>query len=145
MQIAEGMALLERALRIRRAGPYQLQAAIAAIHAGAPTAAATDWSQIALLYQELGRLTPSPVIDLNHAAAIAMAVSPEVALPLIDRLASEGHLENYLPLHATRADLHRRLGHHAEAAHSYSRALALKCTDAERQFLEQRLAEVTTA
>jgi RNA polymerase sigma-70 factor (ECF subfamily) len=145
LQIAEGIALLEQALRMRRAGPYQLQAAIAAIHAGAPTAAATDWGQIALLYQELGRVTPSPVIDLNHAAAIAMAVGPEVALPLIVRLESEGHLENYLPLHATRADLHRRLGQHSEAAHSYSRALELICTDAERQFLEQRLAEVTTA
>jgi RNA polymerase sigma-70 factor, ECF subfamily len=142
-QITEGISLLERALRMRRAGPYQLQAAIAAIHAEAATADETDWSQIALLYQELGRLTPSPVIDLNHAAAIAMAVSPEVALPLVDRLAEEGHLENYLPLHATKADLLRRLGLYSDAAHSYSRALALRCTDAERRFLEQRLAEVS--
>jgi RNA polymerase sigma-70 factor, ECF subfamily len=142
MQIAEGIALLERALRMRRVGSCQLQAAIAAIHAEAPTATSTDWSQIALLYQELGRLTPSPVIELNRAAAVAMAHGPEHALPTVERLDEEGQLDGYLPFHATKADLLRRLGRHDEAANAYSRALELVCTDAERRFLERGLAEV---
>ncbi|MFL5759326.1 MAG: RNA polymerase sigma factor [Thermomicrobiales bacterium] len=139
-QIGEGVALLDRALRMRRIGPYQLQAAIAALHAESPSAAETDWREISILYQKLVNLNPSPVIELNRAAAISMADGPEAGLPLVDRLASS--LDTYLPLHATRADLLNRVGEFGEAAKAYRRALELVRTDAERRFFERRLAEV---
>jgi RNA polymerase sigma-70 factor, ECF subfamily len=144
-QIAEGAGLLERALRMRRAGPYQLQAAIAAIHAESPSGASTDWRQIAILYQELCRLNPSPVVELNRAAAIAMAEGPDVGLQLVDEIASRGALDEYMPLHASRADLLNRIGDFGAAANAYRRALELVRTDAERRFFEQRLTEVLKA
>jgi RNA polymerase sigma-70 factor (ECF subfamily) len=142
-QIREGVELLERALRMKRVGSYQLQAAIAAIHDEAPTAAETDWRQIVRIYQELGRVQPSPVVELNRAAAIAMARGPEHALPTIDHLENKGVLDGYLPFYATKADLLNRLGRRDEAALAYSRALELVRTDAERRFLERGLAEAT--
>jgi RNA polymerase sigma-70 factor (ECF subfamily) len=141
LQIAEGAGLCERALRLRRAGPFQLQAAIAACHATAPTAAGTDWVQIAGLYAVLVRLAPSAVVELNQAVAISMADGPAAALPLVEALAAGGELDGYYLLHATRADLLRRLGRDAEAALSYRAALDLAPTDAERRFLRHRLTE----
>ena len=141
-QIAEGVALVESALRRGRPGPYQLQAAIAALHAEAPSAEATDWSQIAQLYRTLARVAPSPVVELNRAVAVAMADGPAAGLVLVDALDEAGELtENHL-LHATRADLLRRLGRRAEAASAYRQALALTGTDTEREFLSTRLDEV---
>src|SRR4051812_8063212 len=113
-QIAEGATLCERALRRRRAGPFQLQAAIAACHATAPTAADTDWPQIVGLYAELARLAPSPIVELNRAVAIGMADGPEAALPLVDAIADSGRLDGYYLLPATRADLLRRAGREQE-------------------------------
>ncbi len=144
-QINEGITLLDRALRMKRVGPYQIQAAIAAIHAEAPTAGDTDWRQISILYQELLNRTPSPVIELNLAAAIAMADGPQAGLPLVDELATAGSLDEYLPLHATRADLLKRIGDFTSAAVAYRRALELVRTDAERRFFERRLTEVLNA
>ncbi|GAA5192319.1 sigma-70 family RNA polymerase sigma factor [Rugosimonospora acidiphila] len=139
-QIAEGAAIIERALRRRRAGPFQIQAAIAACHATAPVAAATDWPQIVGLYQQLARVAPSVIVDLNRAAAIGMADGPEAALPLVDAIVETGQLNDYYLLHATRADLLRRLGRSAEAAESYRAALDIAPTEAERRFLRSRLA-----
>ena len=136
--IAEGVAVLDGALAAGRPGPYQVQAAIAACHATAPSVAATDWVQIALLYGELGRLAPSPVVELNRAVAVAMADGPDVALPLVDRLAASGALAGYHLLPATRADLLRRAGRTAEAVAAYDEALALVATDAERRHLRRR-------
>jgi RNA polymerase sigma-70 factor (ECF subfamily) len=141
--IAEGAALLETALRRRAPGPYQVQAAIAACHAQAADPADTDWLQIAALYGELSRLTPSPVIELNRAVAVGMANGPAAGLAIVDRLAADGTLADYHLLPATRADLLRRLGRFDESAEAYRRALALAGTDAERRFLHQRLAEVS--
>jgi RNA polymerase sigma-70 factor (ECF subfamily) len=138
--ITEGETQLERALRRQRPGPYQVQAAIAACHATAPSAADTDWHEIALLYGELARMTSSPVVELNRAVAIAMADGPDAGLALVDGLA--GQLDAYQYLHATRADLLRRLGRHDEAAHAYARALDLTTAPAERKYLARRLAEV---
>jgi RNA polymerase sigma-70 factor, ECF subfamily len=138
-RIDEGGRLLERALRLRRPGPYQLQAAIAAVHADARHADATDWTQIAALYGELARITPSPVVELNRAVAVAMAAGPEEGLRLVERI---GGLDGYHLLHATRADLLRRLDRREEAAAAYQQALALASNDAERSFLARRLAEV---
>jgi RNA polymerase sigma-70 factor (ECF subfamily) len=138
-RIDEGSRLLERALRLRRPGPYQLQAAIAAVHADAKRAEDTDWRQIAALYAELARLAPSPVVELNRAVAVAMAAGPEEGLRLVERI---GGLDGYHLLHATRADLLRRLDRRDEAAAAYERALALTSNEAERTFLERRLAEV---
>jgi RNA polymerase sigma-70 factor (ECF subfamily) len=138
-QIAEGAAICERALRRRRAGPFQLQAAIAACHATAPVAAQTDWPQIVGLYTQLARIAPSPIVDLNRAVAIGMADGPEAALPLVDAIARAGQLNDYYLLHATRADLLRRAGRTPEAADSYRAALDLAPTDAERRFLRNRL------
>lgn len=143
LQIDEGRALLEAALRRRRAGPYQVQAAIAACHATAPDAAATDWPQIALLYGELARLAPSPVVALNRAVAVGMADGPAAGLALVDDLADDGMLAGYHLLPATRADLLRRLGRGAEAAAAYREALDLATTDPERRYLARRLAETT--
>ena len=141
-RIQEGTALLERVLRWRRPGPYQIQAAIAACHTVAPTAEATDWTQIAALYGELLRFVPSPVVQLNRAVAVAMADGPAAGLTLVDELAASGALDGYYLLPATRADLLRRLSRPAEAAASYRAALDLAPTDAERRFLARRLAEV---
>jgi RNA polymerase sigma-70 factor (ECF subfamily) len=141
-QIAEGAALVERALASPRFGPYALQAAIAAVHAGAPTAAATDWAEIVGLYDLLLRAEPSPVIELNRAVAIAMRDGPAAALPLVDALLARGELADYRLAHATRADLCRRLGEREEARASYERALALTEQGPERRFLERRLAEL---
>jgi RNA polymerase sigma-70 factor (ECF subfamily) len=139
-QIAEGGAILERALRRRRAGPFQIQAAIAACHATAPSTAATDWPQIVGLYEQLARVAPSPVVDLNHAVAVAMARGPEVALPLVDSIAESGRLDGYYLLHATRADLLRRCGREAEADACLRTALGLAPTEAERRLIGRRLA-----
>jgi RNA polymerase sigma-70 factor (ECF subfamily) len=141
--IAEGTDLLERALRRARPGPYQVQAAIAACHASAPRAADTDWAEIAALYQELARMTPSPVVQLNRAVAVAMADGPDAGLPLIDALDRTGALPGYYLLPAARADLLRRLGRRTEAAAAYRDALALTSTDTERRYLTRRLAETT--
>jgi RNA polymerase sigma-70 factor, ECF subfamily len=140
-EIAEGTALLETALSRGRAGPYQLQAAIAACHATAPDAASTDWPQIALLYRRLAELVPSPVIELNRAVAVAMADGPAAGLELLAGLEAAGQLAGYYLLPATRADLLRRLGRHGEAAVSYRQALELASTDAERRYLSGRLAD----
>jgi RNA polymerase sigma-70 factor (ECF subfamily) len=138
-QIAEGTALLERALRRGRAGPFQIQAAIAACHATARCASETDWPQIVGLYVQLKRVAPSAVVELNQAVAIAMTNGPEVALPLVDAVANSGQLEDYYLLHATRADLLRRAGRTEEARQSYQAALDRAPTEAERRFLQHRL------
>jgi RNA polymerase sigma-70 factor (ECF subfamily) len=143
-EIEEAAALLAAARRRGRAGPYLLQAEIAACHATAPTAAATDWAQIAVLYDQLGNLTPSPVIELNRAVAVAMADGPAAGLDLLAALEAAGTLAGYHLLPATRADLLRRLGRHAEAAAAYREAHGLAVNEAERRFLARRLAEVTS-
>ena len=141
-RIAEGAALVDRALRMGQPGPYQLQAAIAALHDRADTPDATDWPQIAGLYAELERRTASPVIALNRAVAIAMAEGPANGLARIDEIAATGALEEYPYLHAARADLLRRLGRFGEARDAYDRALGLTANAAERRFLRRRLLEV---
>jgi RNA polymerase sigma-70 factor, ECF subfamily len=141
-QIAEGLALVERALASRRFGPYTLQAAIAAVHAEAATAAGTDWAQIAGLYDVLLRADPSPVVELNRAVAIAMRDGPEAGLAAIDALMARGELGEYHLAHSARADLCRRLGRIADAHASYERALALTRQEPERRFLERRLREL---
>jgi len=142
-RIAEGSAVVTRALGRRRAGPYQVQAAIAAVHAEAPRAQDTDWWQIVGLYAALEALAPTPIVSLNRAAALAMAAGPEVGLRVLDDEAIAGPLDGYHLLHSARADLLRRLGRHDDAAEHYRRALALVTNDAERRYLERRLAEVT--
>ena len=141
-QIAEGKALVERALSSRRFGPYTLQAAIASVHADAPNAAATDWAQIAGLYDVLVRVEPSPVVELNRAVAVAMRDGPDAGLALIDAILARGDLADYHLAHAARADLCRRLGRTAEARASYEMALTLARQEPERRFLERRLAEL---
>jgi RNA polymerase sigma-70 factor, ECF subfamily len=141
-QIAEGSALVGQALASRRIGPYTLQAAIAAVHAQAPRADATDWGQIAGLYDVLVRADPSPVIELNRAAAVAMRDGPAAGLALIDAILARGDLQDYHLAHSARADLCRRLGRTAEARSAYERALALTRQETERRFLERRLAEL---
>jgi RNA polymerase sigma-70 factor (ECF subfamily) len=141
-QIAEGVRLVEQALVSRRFGPYTLQAAIAAVHAEAPDASATDWAQIVGLYEVLLRVDPSPVIELNRAVAVAMRDGPAAGLLLIDALLARGELADYRLAHAARADLCRRLGRTAEARQSYEQALALTRQEPERRFLERRLAEL---
>ena len=140
-EISEGVGLLNGALRRGQPGPYQVQAAIAACHATAPTAADTDWAQIAGLYEQLARFLPTPVVELNHAVAVGMAQGPAAGLPLVAALEASGKLAGYHLLPATRADLLRRLGHRGEAAVAYREALGLASTDAERRFLSRRLAE----
>jgi len=139
-QIAEGLRYAETALRLRPIGPYQLQAAIAALHAGARSPAETDWPQIAALYGELARINPSPVVQLNGAVAIGMSEGPGRGLALIDELGASGELERYHLFHAARADMLRRLGAAAAAADAYRRALALMANGVERAYLERRLA-----
>jgi len=142
-QIAEGTRLVERALSSRRFGPYMIQAAIAGVHAEAPTAAATDWAEIVGLYDVLLRQDSSPVIELNRAVAVAMRDGPEAGLVLIDAILDRGHLLDYRLAHAARAELCRRLGRTAEARASFERALALARQEPERRFLERRLAELS--
>jgi RNA polymerase sigma-70 factor, ECF subfamily len=138
-EIAEGVALLDRALLLRRPGPYQIQAAIAALHAQADRAEETDWRQIALLYQSLARMTPSPIVELNRAAAVAMAGGPEEGLRLLEALRLEESLASYHWFYAARADLLRRAGRMDEAAADYVQALRLCENGAERRFLQRRL------
>jgi RNA polymerase sigma-70 factor, ECF subfamily len=142
-EIDEGLGLLDAALRHDRAGPYQLQAAIAACHATAADAADTDWARIATLYGRLAEVVPSAVVELNRAVAVAMADGPASGLKLVDALQASGALAGYHLLPATRADLLRRLGRPAEAAVHYREALDLAATDAERRYLARRLAEIT--
>lgn len=139
--IAEGVARVEGALT-RRFGPYSVQAAIAALHAEAPSAAETDWRQIVALYDVLARLDPSPVVELNRAVAIAMRDGPAAGLPVVDAILARGELKDYHLAHAARADLCRRLGRRADARASYERALALARQEPERRFIQQRLAEL---
>jgi RNA polymerase sigma-70 factor (ECF subfamily) len=141
-QIAEGTGLVERALSSRRVGPYMIQAAIAAVHAGAATPSDTDWTEIVGLYDVLSMLDGSPVIELNRAVAVAMRDGPAAGLALIDAILERGDLSDYRLAHAARADLCRRLGRTADARASYGRALALTRTEPERRFLERRLAEL---
>jgi RNA polymerase sigma-70 factor (ECF subfamily) len=141
-QIVEGIALVERALASRRFGPYTLQAAIAAVHAEAPDAGATDWAQIVGLYDVLVRVEPSPIVELNRAVAVAMRDGPAAGLELIDAILARGELADYRLAHAARADLCRRLGRTADARASYEQALALTRQVPERRFLERRLAEL---
>src|SRR5690349_20416667 len=140
--IAEGTALVERSLASRRIGPYTLQAAISAVHAEAPTAAATDWAQIVGLYDVLLRADPSPVVELNRAVAVAMRDGPAAGLALIDALLAKGALADYHLAHSARAELCRRLGRTADARASYERALALARQEPQRRFLERRLREL---
>jgi RNA polymerase sigma-70 factor (ECF subfamily) len=140
--ISEGVEVLERALRRRRAGPFQIQAAIAACHATAPSVAETDWAQVVGLYRELERVAPSPIVELNRAVAVGMADGPEAALPLIDALAAQGRLDGYHLLHAARADLLRRAGRGEQAREPLRTALRLAPTEAERRLLERRLLEL---
>lgn len=140
--IREGVALVERALATRRFGPYTLQAAIAAVHAEAATPEATDWRQICALYAALLALQPSPVVELNRAAAVAMHEGPAAGLALIDALLARGELQGYHLAHAARADLCRRLGRREEAHAAYTRARALATTEPEQRFLERRLREL---
>ncbi len=141
-QIAEGQGLVERALASRRFGPYTLQAAIAAVHADAPNAAATDWAEIVGIYDALVQIEPSPVIELNRAVAVAMRDGPAAGLTLIDALLARGELADYHLAHAARAELCRRLGETEEARAAYERALALAQQEPERRFLARRLADL---
>jgi RNA polymerase sigma-70 factor (ECF subfamily) len=136
--IAEGQDLVRRCLRRDQPGPYQIQAAIQAVHSDAPTAADTDWRQIVMLYDQLLAITPSPVVALNRAVAVAEVDGPELALALTDRI----DLENFYLFHAIRADLLRRLGRGAEAMAAYQAAIALTDNSAERDFLERRRSEL---
>ncbi|MDI9973048.1 RNA polymerase sigma factor [Rhodococcus sp. IEGM 1307] len=140
--IAEGVATLDQALASGRIGGYQVQAAIAACHVTAPDSASTDWPQIAALYTELARLAPSPVVDLNHAVAVAMADGIPAGLALVDEITASGRLDRYHLLPATRADLLRRDGRPAEAEAAYEQALQLAPTEAERRYLTGRLREL---
>jgi RNA polymerase sigma-70 factor (ECF subfamily) len=141
-QIAEGVALVEKALKSRRFGPYTLQAAIAAVHAEAESAAATDWRQIVALYNQLARMQPSPVVHLNRAVAIAERDGPAAGLTHIDALLEHGELANYYLAHSARAELCRRLGRTDDARASYEKALALTQQEPERQFLQERIRQL---
>lgn len=144
-QIAEGAALVEQSLSSNRFGPYALQAAIAALHAEARTPDETDWSQIVGLYDVLLRVDPSPIIELNRAAAVAMRDGPSAGLRLIDEILARGELADYHLAHSARADLCRRLGRSNDARASYQRAIALVRQDPERRFLERRLSELESS
>jgi RNA polymerase sigma-70 factor (ECF subfamily) len=141
-QIAQGVELLEKALNSRRFGSYTLQAAIAAVHAEAESVGATDWRQIVALYDQLVRIQPSPVVELNRAVAIAMRDGPEAGLTYIDAVLKHGELTNYYLAHSARADMCRRLGRTAEARSSYEKALALTQQRPERQFLQERIRQL---
>jgi RNA polymerase sigma-70 factor (ECF subfamily) len=140
--IAEGTRLVERALESRRFGPYTIQAAIAGVHAEAPTPDATDWAEIVGLYDVLWRMDPSPVIELNRAVAVAMRAGPAAGLELVERILARGDLQDYRFAHAARAELCRRLGRIADARDSFERALALTKQEPERRFIERRLKEL---
>ncbi|HEY7739572.1 MAG TPA: RNA polymerase sigma factor [Steroidobacteraceae bacterium] len=140
--IGEGLALVRRAFETRRLGPYLLQAAIAAVHAESPAAGATDWARIVALYDLLLATGPSPVVELNRAAAVAMRDGPAAGLALIDGILARGELADYQPAHAARAELCRRLGRTAEARRSFERALALSRQESLRRHIEQRLREL---
>jgi RNA polymerase sigma-70 factor (ECF subfamily) len=141
-QIAEGVALLEKALKSHGFGAYTLQAAIAAVHAEAESIAATDWRQIVALYDRLLRIQPSPIVELNRAVAIAMCDGPEAGLARIDALLEHGELANYYLAHSARADMYRRLGRTTEARSAYEKALALTQQEPERQFLQERIRQL---
>jgi RNA polymerase sigma-70 factor (ECF subfamily) len=141
--IGEGIEQLDAAIRREQPGPYQVQAAIAACHATARTADATDWVEIAALYGELARMIPSPVVELNRAVAVAMADGPEAGLRIVAGLEAGGALDGYHLLPATRADLLRRLGRRDEAATAYRAALELTTSESERRYLRRRLSEVS--
>jgi len=141
-QIADGLALVDRAIATRRIGPYTLQAAIAAAHAAAPSAEATNWVEIVALYDVLARVEPSPVVELNRAVAVAMRDGPAAGLALVDAILARGDLADYRFVHAARADLCRRLGRTDEARAAYTRALELTSQERERGFLTRRLAEL---
>jgi RNA polymerase sigma-70 factor (ECF subfamily) len=140
--IREGITLVEQALASKRIGPYTLQAAIAAVHAEAPSAGETDWAQIIALYDLLLRAEASPIIELNRAVAVAMRDGPAKGLQLVDALLERGELAQYHLAHATRADFCRRLDRQADARISYQRALALAKQEPEQRFLEKRLSEL---
>jgi len=142
-QIAEGCALVDRALASRRVGGYSLQAAIAAVHARASTPDATDWREIVALYDVLARIEPSPIVDLNRAVAVAMRDGPAAGLALIEALLAGGDLDDYHLAHAAHADLCRRLGRTEQARASYERAIALARQEPERRFLQRRLVELS--
>ena len=144
-RIGEGTRTLDRALRLRRPGPYQLQAAIAALHATAPTAEETDWRQIAQLYGELARRAPSPVVGVNRAVAIGMACGPRAGLAVLDDLASDRRMSGYQPFHAARADLLRRVGDERAAASAYDQAIALSANAVEKAELERRRAALAVS
>jgi RNA polymerase sigma-70 factor (ECF subfamily) len=141
-RIVEGEAILDRAVRMGRPGPYQVQAAIASVHAVATSTETTDWEEIAALYETLWRLSPTPVVGLNHAVAVAMRDGPEAGLTRLAALDPDGALDGYHLYHAARADLLRRLGRRPEAAAAYTAALAAVTNPIERRFLEGRLVEV---
>lgn len=143
-EIDEGLAAIRRALRIRRVGSYQLQAAIAAVHAEAKTPEETDWAQIVALYSELMRINRSPIVALNHAAAVAMAEGLEKGLALFDAAGTSGRLESYYVFHAARADLLRRLNRKQEATAAYSRALELTTNEVEQKYVRKRLRELSS-
>ncbi|HSQ49696.1 MAG TPA: hypothetical protein VLL94_00355, partial [Nitrospiraceae bacterium] len=135
--------LVQRALSAGQVGPYTIQAAIASVHAQAPTSAATDWAQIVQLYDMLMQSNPSPVVELNRAVAVAMRNNPLAGLELVDAILARGDLGSYHLAHAARADLYRRLGQTAEARSSYQQALDLTQQEPERRFLERRLSELS--
>jgi RNA polymerase sigma-70 factor (ECF subfamily) len=141
-QIAEGVALVEKALKSRHFGSYTLQAAIAAVHAEAESTAATDWRQIVAIYDHLVRIQPSPVVQLNRAVAIAMRDGPEAGLKHIDAVLADGELAHYYLAHSARAEMYRRLGRTDEARTSYEKALELTQQEPERQFLRERIRQL---
>jgi RNA polymerase sigma-70 factor (ECF subfamily) len=143
-QIVEGSVLVEQALASDHAGPYAIQAAITSVHARARSAEATDWAAIASLYDVLMRMSPSPIVELNRAVAIAMRDGPDSGLAIVDGLLSQGDLDNYHLAHSARADFCRRLGRNAEARQSYVRALELTQQEPERRFLLRRLDQLPT-
>ena len=138
-----GLALLARALSAGRAGPYQVQAAIAAVHAEAARADDTDWREIVALYDRLAGMAPSPVVDLNRAVAVSMADGPDAGLELVDELAARGSLDRYYLLHSVRAALLRWVGRPGDAAAEYRRALELATNPVDRRFLQRGLAEAS--
>ncbi len=144
-RIQEGLGLVKRALAMGRVGPYQLQAAIAAVHAEAQIAEQTDWRQIRELYRELARVHPSTVVSLNHAVAVALSEGLETGLQLIDQLGSSGELDSYHLYHAARADILRRLSRAQEATAAYRLALTLTANAVERRYLRRRLAELISS
>ncbi len=143
-EIEEGLRLVDQALRLRRVGPYQLQAAIAAVHIEAKSAEETDWRQIVALYRELMRVNPSPIVALNHAAAVAMSEELETGLALMEEVAASGRLDSYYVFHAARADLLRRLNRSEEAQAAYTRALTLTTNQVEQKHIHRRLKELST-